>query len=608
MITLNQIALLRGGKLLFANVNLAFYKKQKIGLIGRNGSGKSSLFALLLGELQADSGEIEIANNVKITHLEQEIPSGDRNCVEYVIDSDTKLRAIEHKLKDAGAQHDGIKIGKIHAEYDETGGYTAYARAATLLSGLGISAQDQQKTIDQLSGGLRRRLNLARALFVPADILLLDEPTNHLDVESVIWLESFLQNYAGIILLISHDRDFLDNVVNTIVEIDQGKITAYSGNYSAFEMLKAEKLTLQEKTRQKQQQKITHLEEFVHRFRYKASKARQAQSRIKAIEKMELVAPVYRALPFTFEFYPIETPHSLLTLEDINFAYAEQIIFQHLNLKIEAGMRIGLLGPNGIGKTTLMKLMIGEQPPTSGVREVNKKTRIGYFAQQQLEQLDLEASPLLHLRRIAPHHEEPELRKFLGRFNFRDEMAVNKIATFSGGEKARLALALVVWQKPNLLLLDEPTNHLDLEMREALVLALQNYSGALILVSHDRYLLRSTVDRFKVITNKNLLEFDGDLEDYQVWLAKVSETSKKNVATNDIVEKKAAPISKNRLAYIEATLQKIEKRLQEITAQLITPEIYQVINQEQLKALLAEQKKLESEKSQLETEWCEASL
>lgn len=609
MITLNNISLLRGGKLLFADVNLAFYKKQKIGVIGRNGSGKSSLFSLILDELEPDTGSVEISSGTKIVHLEQEIPAGKRNCVDYVIDIDTRLRELERKLKEVESHHDGVQIAKVHADYEHAGGYIAYARAATLLSGLGIPAEEQHKTIDELSGGLRRRLNLARALFVSSDALLLDEPTNHLDVESVIWLESFLKKYSGIILIISHDRDFLDNVANSIVEIEHESINSYTGNYSDFESLKARKLELQEKNFQQQQEKIAHLEDFVRRFRAKASKARQAQSRIKALEKMELVAPIFRSLPFTFEFYATSAPNTLLTLEQVEFAYAEQAVFKQLNLVLENGMRVGLLGPNGSGKTTLMKLLIGELAPQSGSREVNKKTRIGYFAQQQVDQLDLTASPLTHLRRMAPDIPETELRKFLGRFNFRDAMALAAIEHFSGGEKARLALALVVWQKPNLLLLDEPTNHLDLDMREALSLALQSFEGALILVSHDRYLLRSTVDSFLVIANKNIIKFEGDLQDYQSWLAAQTLEVEPDVVTEILKPiAKSGGLSKNRLAKLERDLEIITSRLAAIDQELVSAEIYQPTNQGQLKQILAEQKELQVKRNSLEDMWLEANL
>lgn len=607
MISLKNLSLRFGEKLLFSDVNLTFYAKQKIGLIGRNGSGKSSLFSIILGQLIPDNGEVLLANNVRSAAIEQEVPHSSQNVLEYVIDADIALRRIEANLQDAITKNDGVAQANLLIQFENHNGYSAKARAASLLHGLGFTQQDQAKTVNELSGGLKRRLNLARTLFVPAELLLLDEPTNHLDLETVVWLEKYLIDYPGLVIIISHDRDFLDNTVTHIAQLEQQKIKLFSGNYSAFEKQNALQLELQQKGYVKQQHQIAHLEKFINRFRYKASKARQAQSRIKMLEKMQLVAPVYQQAKFNFEFFPPnECPHILVDLKDLNFAYGEQAIFRDLNFRIDAGMRLGLLGRNGVGKSTFMKLLLGELQAQSGKQWSNHKLKVGYFAQYQLDNLDLNSSPLEHLREIAPDKRETELRAFLGQFDFEGDMALQKVVTFSGGEKARLVLALIVWQRPNLLLLDEPTNHLDLLMREALAYALQTYTGAMLIVSHDRHLLRSTVDDFYLISNQNIARFDGDLEDYQEWLfrsEKEQEVLKPEIKEVILQPAPKKNLSKNRMQKIETELNLLQPELAEVERLLANDSTYLENNSQQLQQLIKRQQELVIAINRLEDEW-----
>lgn len=609
MISLKNLALQRGGKLLFSDVNLTFYSKQRIGLIGKNGSGKSSLLALILQQLSPDQGEVTITANAQIAYIDQEVPHSERNVIDYVIDADAQLRAIEQALQDTNSNYDGVQHANWLIQFENHGGYTAKSRAASLLHGLGFTEFDQRKAVNELSGGLQRRLNLARTLFVPSEVLLLDEPTNHLDLETVIWLEQHLSHYVGLIIIISHDRDFLDSTVTHIAQLEQQKIKLFTGNYSAFETQNALQLELQQKGYITQQKQIAHLEKFIARFRAKASKARQAQSRIKLLEKMQLVAPVYKQTKFNFEFFPPQSlPNILLKLEDVTFAYGEQCIFRNLNFRIEAGMRIGLLGRNGVGKSTLLKLLLGELTADLGMQWRHHKLQVGYFAQYQLDNLNLNASPLEHLQSIAPETRETELRTFLGRFDFDGDMALQKVATFSGGEKARLVLALIVWQRPNLLLLDEPTNHLDITMREALAYALQSYTGAMLIVSHDRHLLRSTVDDFYLISQQNIEHFAGDLEDYQQWLfsnEEVRVTPKTAVKTQELPPKRN--LAKNRIQRIEVELKVLQPQLAEIEKLLASDATYQQHNAAELNQLIAKQQELAIRIKKLEDEWLQCT-
>ena len=529
MLRITNLTLARGAKRLLEGASATIYAGHKVGLIGPNGCGKSSLFALIRGEVLADVGGVELPAAWTIAHVAQETPATDSSAIDYVQDGDRELRDVERALAAANAAHDadphagGEALAELHHRFDVIGGYAARARAATLLSGLGFSEPQQARPVASFSGGWRMRLNLAQALMCRSDLLLLDEPTNHLDLDAVLWLEDWLGRYPGTLLLITHDRDFLDGVAGGIVHIDGQKLKTYGGNYSQFEQERALQLSLQQASYAKQQKQIAHLQAFVDRFRAKATKAKQAQSRIKAIERMERIAAAHVDSPFEFHFAatPIAA-RQLVRLEQVTLGYGDPTaappILTHLEWSILAGDRIGLLGRNGAGKSTLLKAIAGTLAARTGVRHTAQNLKIGYFAQHQVDQLRGEESPLWHLGKIDPGAREQEFRDFLGGFDFRGDMASAPVGRFSGGEKARLTLALLVRQKPNLLILDEPTNHLDIEMREALAEALQDYGGALLVVAHDRHLLRATADALWLVADGTVVPFDGDLDDYRDWV------------------------------------------------------------------------------------------
>ena len=520
MILLRNLSYGRGSEPLVTDASLQLHPGWKIGLVGANGCGKSSFFALLRGELHQESGDLEIPAAWTVAHVGQETPALLQPALEFVLDGDVELREVEQGIAEAEAAHDGERIGALHARYAEIEGYSAKARAAELMNGLGFSSSDFERPVAEFSGGWRVRLNLGRALMCRSDLLLLDEPTNHLDLDAVLWLEGWLKRYPGTLLLISHDRDFLDAVMGHILHFDQGRLKLYTGNYSAFERARAEQLALQQAMHEKQQREVAHLHSYIERFRAKATKARQAQSRIKALARMEEVAAAHVDTPFTFGFRePVTMPDTLLELRDAVTGYGDKAILGNANLVIRPGERIALLGRNGAGKSTLVKLLAGVLPPLSGTRREGKGLQIGYFAQHQVEALRPDESPLQHLLRLDKTTREQDHRNFLGSFDFRGDMATTPCGPFSGGEKSRLALALLIWQRPNLLLLDEPTNHLDLEMREALTLALQETDAAVVLVSHDRHLLRTTADSLYLVDAGKMASFDGDLDDYANWLA-----------------------------------------------------------------------------------------
>ena len=528
VIQFRQLRLARGAKVLVEGASVQLHPGWKVGLTGANGCGKSSLFALLRGQLHPDQGDCEIPPGWVIAHVAQETPALARSALDYALDGDLELRRIEAELAAAEAAHEGERIGLLHGRLQEIDGYSAAARAATLLDGLGFARGDLARPVADFSGGWRMRLNLAQALMCRSDLLLLDEPTNHLDLDAVIWLEQWLRDYRGTLLLISHDRVFLDAVVGHIAHIEQQQLTLYSGGYSEFERQRAERLAQQQALFEKQQRERAHLHKFVDRFRAKATKARQAQSRIKALERMELIAAAHVDTPFHFSFRPAPpAPDPLLDVEDGAVGYGGAPVLGALNLTLRPGERIGLLGRNGAGKSTLIKLLAGQLALQAGRRTDGKGLAIGYFAQHQLDTLRLDESPLQHMTRLDPAAREQDLRNYLGGFDFRGERdgvasgasVTSPCGPFSGGEKSRLALALLIWRQPNLLLLDEPTNHLDLEMRHALTLALQDFDGGMVLVSHDRALLAATCDRFVLVDGGRLQPFDGDLDDYRDWLA-----------------------------------------------------------------------------------------
>ena len=523
MIRFNQFSLARGTKPLFEQTTFTLNPGEKAGLVGANGAGKSTLFAVLLGELHADAGDFSMPPSWQIAHVAQETPAVDKTALAYTLDGDAALRAIEAAIAAASAAHDGAAEGEAHAAFADADGYTAPARAEALLLGLGFTLEQTRLPVASFSGGWRMRLNLAQALMCRSDLLLLDEPTNHLDLDAIVWLEDWLHRYPGTLIVISHDREFLDSVCNVTLHLEQQQIRRYGGNYSQFEILRAQQIALQQSAYEKQRRTVEHLQSYINRFKAQATKARQAQSRVKALEKMELIAPAHASSPFTFEFRtPDSAPNPMMVMERVRCGYRNESgeipIVEHVTLSIQNGQRIGLLGANGQGKSTLIKTLAGTLEALGGAVRAGKGLRIGYFAQHQLETLRPQDSALQHLARLAPDTREQELRDYLGGFNFSGEMATAAIAPFSGGEKARLALALVIWQKPNLLLLDEPTNHLDLETRHALTMALAQFEGTLILVSHDRHLLRATTDQFMLVAKHRLQPFDGDLDDYRDWL------------------------------------------------------------------------------------------
>lgn len=526
---------MRGPKMLIKEASLQLHPGHKVGLTGVNGAGKSSLFSLLRGEIHAESGDLEVPGSWVTAHVAQETPALEISALEFVLDGDAELRHIETSLAEAEKHHQGAQIAELHHRLLDIDGYSARARAAELLNGLGFSQAALQQAVATFSGGWRVRLNLARALMCRSDLLLLDEPTNHLDLDAVIWLEGWLQSYRGTLFLISHDRDFLDAIVNHIAHIEQQTLTLYRGGYSDFERQRAEKLALQQAMFEKQQHRVAHLQSYIDRFRVQATKARQAQSRIKALERMEMISAAHVDSQFSFEFKaPTALPDPLLVFDKIAVGYHQVPFIRDITLTIRPGARVGLLGHNGAGKTTLIKSLAQELQAMNGKRVEGKELRIGYFAQHQLEQLQLEDSPLQHMLRLDPLTREQEHLDYLGGFNFKGEMAKTACINFSGGEKSRLALALLIWTRPNLLLLDEPTNHLDLEMRHALTFALQDFKGGVVLVSHDRALLRATCDQFFLVAEGRVQLFDGDLEDYSHWLSE--QRSREKVVTTDKVK------------------------------------------------------------------------
>jgi ATP-binding cassette subfamily F protein 3 len=621
MIRLQSLTLQRGPQRLLEDAELTLHAGQKAGLIGANGAGKSSLFALLRGELTPDNGDCLLPADWRIAHMRQEVDTLDRLAVDYVLDGDLRLRQVQQDLAAAEAAQDGAAQARLHSELDSADGYTADARARKLLAGLGFTNEQMERQVGDFSGGWRMRLNLAQALMCPSDLLLLDEPTNHLDLDAILWLEDWLKSYQGTLLLISHDRDFLDAVVDHVAHVEQKKITLYRGGYSAFERARAERLAQQQQAYDKQQAQRAHMEKFITRFKAQATKAKQAQSRIKALERMEELSAAHVDSPFDFTFREsnkISSP--LLDLSDARLGYGDKAVLQKVKLQLTPGARIGLLGPNGAGKSTLIKNLAGELEPLSGRMVRGENTVVGYFAQHQLDSLDAKASPLLHLQRIAPTEREQALRDFLGGFDFRGARLDEPVLNFSGGEKARLALALIAWDKPNLLLLDEPTNHLDLEMRLALTMALQEFSGAVLVVSHDRHLLKSTTDNFLLVADGVVQEFDGDLDDYARWLvdyrlrnAPVSNTPVNVDKTDKKAQRQQAAALRQQLAPHKREADKLEKelgalheKLAKIEAALGDSGIYEAANKDKLRDLLADQAKLKSRESELEEAWMEA--
>jgi len=625
MLQLKQIELRRGTKLLFENASLQAHAGQRMGVIGVNGSGKSSLFSLVLGHLEADSGALQLNPKDVIAHVAQESPHSDKSALDFVQDGDHGLRQLQASINELEAldDHDD-RLHGLYEQMDNIDGFAAETRAARLLHGLGFEADVVQKPVNEFSGGWRMRLNLAQALMCRSDILLLDEPTNHLDLPTIVWLERWLRAYTGILLLISHDRDFLDGLCTHIAHIEHQTIKTYTGNYSQFEAVRSEQLALQQVMYSKQQKEIKHIQSFVDRFRYKASKAKQAQSRLKMLERMVQIAPAHVDSNFHFQFHePDKQPQQLMQLENVTVGYGQEAIVNDIRLRLGAGDRIGLLGSNGAGKSTLVKTLVDGSTLLAGERTVNKHTHVGYFAQQQLELLRMDESPLWHVQRESPEAREQELRNHLGRFGFQGDRITDPVEPFSGGEKARLVLALLVLQKPNLLLLDEPTNHLDLDMRHALGVALMEYSGALLVISHDRHLLRSVCDDLFIVHNGQLHEFRQPLDEYPNWLkaqdaefsgdsgAPIRETRANNKKQNRQVEARRRQLLKPHrdiVRKIDKQMHKHRADLEDLTTTLLDESLYtDASRKKEMTSLLQQQAELKSNLESLEWEWLEAS-
>ena len=624
MIVFSSLQIRRGTNVLLDNASATINPGQKVGLVGKNGCGKSTLISLLKNEMSADAGNLTFPSNWALAWVNQETPALDVPAIEYVIDGDREFRQLESDLRDANERDDGHAIATLHGKLDAIQAWTIPARAASLLSGLGFTQNQLQQPVKSFSGGWRMRLNLAQALIVRSDLLLLDEPTNHLDLDAVIWLEKWLKSYDGTLVLISHDRDFLDPIVDKILHIEQQTLNEYTGNYSSFERQRATKLAQQQSLFEHQQEKVSHLQSYIDRFRAQATKAKQAQSRIKMLERMELIAPAHVDNPFQFSFRsPESLPDPLLRMEKVSAGYGDNVILDSIKLNLVPGSRIGLLGRNGAGKSTLIKLLAGTMPPLKGDIGLAKGVKLGYFAQHQLEFLRAEDSPLQHLIRLADKQTEQQLRDYLGGFGFQGDKVTEKTERFSGGEKARLVLALIVWQRPNLLLLDEPTNHLDLDMRQALTEALIDFEGAMVVVSHDRHLLRSTTDDLYLVHGGKVEQFDGDLDDYQQWLVDIQrqesqqDAPEKDAGVNSAQSRKdqkrreadfrnqTQPLRKQ-IATWEKQMEKLSSELAKVEEKLADSAIYDSSRKADLTACLQQQIKVKGELEEVEMNWLDA--
>ncbi|MFT4823940.1 MAG: ATP-binding cassette subfamily F protein 3 [Halioglobus sp.] len=617
MIILRDISLRRGSKNLLSEANITIQPGQRLALIGANGCGKSSLFALLLGELGADHGDITGMDKLRLSHMAQEVQTSDSLAGEYVLRGDAQLAALRDKLQSAESTEDFSTAANIHNELEANDGYSAERRVERLLLGLGFKDGATRRPVSDFSGGWRIRLNLARALMTPSDVLLLDEPTNHLDLDATLWLQQWLQQYPGTLVMISHDRDFIDATCQRIIHIEHKQLNGYPGTYTAFELQRAERLANQQAGYEKQQKRVSEIEDFVRRFRYKATKAKQAQSRLKELERMQQLAPAHIDSPFDFSFVPpAKSSDPLLILDQATLGYGDSVILNKVSLTLRPGSRYGLLGKNGAGKSTLLKSLIGDLPLLEGRRTPGEHCHIGYFDQQQLEALDIEASAALHLQRLSPTAREQEILNFLGGFNFRGENATSAIAPFSGGEKARLALAMVVWQRPNLLVLDEPTNHLDLDMRHAMEVALQAYEGAVLLVSHDRHMLRNTVEELLLVHDGRIQEYQEDLEGYEKWILgsyKESDKPSAEAADNSRKEKRQQAATRretlrpllNAVKKTEKRMAETDKELEGIQDRLGNSDLYETEQKKELADLLRREGELKALAGELEEEWLE---
>jgi ATP-binding cassette, subfamily F, member 3 len=636
MLNFRQVTLRRGTRALFEEATFSLFRGDRAGIVGANGAGKSSLFGLVTGELHADAGDVQVPPNQVLASVAQEVPPDPRPAIEFVMDGDAPMRAAQREMAAADASGDGARIGTAHAQFDAAGGWTARSRAATLMAGLGFAPAEQEKPVDAFSGGWRVRLALAQALMSPSDMLLLDEPTNHLDLDAVLWLEAWLLAYTGTLLVIAHDREFLDRVATRILSLEHGRVTAYTGNFSAFEDQRSAQLAQQQAMYDKQQRQVKHLESFITRFKAQASKARQAQSRVKMLERMQRIAPAHVDSEFSFEFrQPLKLPRPLLVLEKADAGYGTRVVVGGATMSLAPGDRIGLLGRNGAGKSTLTRVLAGAQPLMAGRRTLAQDTTIGYFAQHTLEMLDGTQDAMWHLKRrggpqLARDTDEAQ-RTFLGSFGFRGDRVFEPVEPFSGGEKARLALALLVSHRPNLLLLDEPTNHLDLEMRHALAMALQDYEGAMVVVSHDRHLLRLVTDQLWLVNDGQAVPYDGDLDDYAGWLransggagtpaaeAKPREAAggaapaesadqRQQRKRDEAARRQALAPLRQAVSRAEQGMEKASLEAAALEEKLADPDVYQPARKAELTKLLAEQVAVKQKLAKFEAEWLEAS-
>ena len=616
MLSFTNLALRRGPNLLFEDASFVIHRDKKVGLIGSNGAGKTSLFKMITGELEVEEGYLDYPHDLRISYLAQEVAETDEVAVQYVLEGDKQLIEIQQKIRSAEENERFDELGELHAIFNSMDGHAALSKAEQLMIGLGFSQEDLKKTVKDFSGGWRVRLNLARTLMQPSDLLLLDEPTNHLDLDAIVWLADWIKSFKGALILISHDREFLDECVNTIAHIHRRAIELYTGNYSQFEEVKALRLAEQAATFKKQQREIAHMQDFVRRFKAKATKARQAQSRVKALERMEVIAPAHVDSPFHFSIPQAEKiSDPLLTLDEATLGYSEPVL-QKINLSLHPGDRIGLLGPNGAGKSTLMKSLVGAISLLDGHKFEGGNLKVGYFSQHQVDDLDLSKTAYQCIHQLDTDKTEQQVRTYLGGYDFKNDKVKDPIKLFSGGEKARLALAIIAYQKPNLLLMDEPTNHLDMEMRQALTMALQSFGGAILLISHDRHLLANNVDKFLLVEDGSLNEFDGDLHDYSLRILKnlnkpqQGKSKKKDRPTegaNKKAEQKIIRQLKAEIMSAEKRLKRLQGKITDVEAVLQSPDTYDGDFQEDLHDLIRNQSELKSEIEEVEQVWLNLS-
>ena len=610
MLSFNNLELVLGGKTLFDDVSLTIHHHQKVGLVGANGTGKTSLFKVIKKEIEVDQSTISFPNDLRISYLAQEVPASDEIALQYVLSGDYRLIEIQHEIELAEKEEKFELLAELYETYSALDGYSAKSKAEQLMAGLGFKSEDFSKSLKDFSGGWRVRLNLAKTLMQPSDLMLLDEPTNHLDLDAILWLSNWIKSFPGALILISHDRDFLDDCVSSIAHLYRQSIELYSGNFTQFEILRAAKLAEIQSNFIKQQKEVAHMQSFINRFKAKATKARQAQSRVKALEKMELIAPAHIDSPFNFTISETEKiSNPLISLSESNLGYDNPILSK-INLTIAPGDRIGLLGPNGAGKSTLIKSIVGSIPVLDGDREIGSNFRVGYFSQHQVDDLDLSISAFNHIQRLDETKTEKQIRTYLGGFNFKGDKVKDPIHLFSGGEKARLAFAIISYQKPNILLMDEPTNHLDMEMRHALTIALQAFKGAILLISHDRHLLNSSVDHFYLVDNGGVDLFNGDLDDYKNYILDIKSTGIKETKKKSKTSKEDRDDNTKLLKSLSTDISKLEKRLlrlnaklEEANLKLADPNLYKDDSADNLQDLIRNQLELSNEVELADQQW-----